>query len=147
MSEGMRVRTSEGGGPSRQAKVAWAGVAAGGGKASPRLRDDGGQGRRYRHRRTVVVPRWDATRRWNTGATCGASARPDESQLIPSQGKKRPLRVTGSRGFDLLDRGVRATRLDGDLHSIFHGIFEGHLDSEQAVLVDRFGFVRFHWPS
>jgi hypothetical protein len=54
-------------------------------------------------------------------------------------------RVT--RGFDLLDLGFRATCFDGDLHSILHRIFEGHLDSEQAVVVGRFGFVRFHRPS
>jgi len=39
------------------------------------------------------------------------------------------------------------TCFDGNLHGIFHRIFEGHLDSEQAVLVGRFGFVRFHRPS
>ncbi|HEY3121650.1 MAG TPA: hypothetical protein VGL15_13560, partial [Vicinamibacteria bacterium] len=41
--------------------------------------------------------------------------------------------------FDFLGRGFRATCFDGDLHSILHRIFERHLDSEQAVLVDRFG--------
>jgi hypothetical protein len=56
-------------------------------------------------------------------------------------------RTTGSSGFDLLGFGFRATYFDNNLHSIFHRIFEGHLDSEQAVLVDRFGFVRFHCPS
>ncbi len=40
-----------------------------------------------------------------------------------------------------------ATCLDGDLHSIFHWILKWHLDSEQAVLVVRFGFVRFHRPT
>ena len=37
--------------------------------------------------------------------------------------------------------------LDGDLHGIFHRIFEGHLDSEQAVVVGRFGLVGFHGPT
>ena len=49
--------------------------------------------------------------------------------------------------FDCFGLGFRATCFDGDLHSIFHRIFEGHLDSEQAVLVGRFGFVRFHRPT
>ena len=40
-----------------------------------------------------------------------------------------------------------ATCFDRNLHSIFHWIFKGHLDSEQAVLVVRFGFVRFHRPT
>ena len=52
----------------------------------------------------------------------------------------------GLSGFDFLGLCFRATCFDSDLHSIFHRIFEGHLDSEQAVLVDRFGFVRFHRP-
>jgi hypothetical protein len=43
--------------------------------------------------------------------------------------------------------GFRASCLDSDLHSTFHRIFEGHLDSEQAVLVGRFSFVRFHRPT
>ena len=34
--------------------------------------------------------------------------------------------------FDCFGLGSRATCLDGDLHSTFHRIFEGHLDSEQA---------------
>ena len=50
------------------------------------------------------------------------------------------------RGFNCFGLGFR-TYFDGDLHSIFHWIFEGHLDSEQAVLVGRFGFVRFHRPT
>ena len=49
--------------------------------------------------------------------------------------------------FDCFGLGFRATCFDGDLHSTFHRIFEGHLDSEQAVLVGRFGFVRFHRPT
>ncbi len=39
------------------------------------------------------------------------------------------------------------TCFDANFHSIFHRIFEGHLDSEQPVLVSRFGFVRFHRPT
>ncbi len=62
-------------------------------------------------------------------------------------GREETLSVNGSSGFDLLGLGFRATCFDGDLHSIFHRIFEGHLDSEQAVLVGRFGFVRFHRPT
>jgi hypothetical protein len=58
--------------------------------------------------------------------------------------QKRLLQVNGSLGFDLLGLGFRDTHLDGDLHGIFHRIFEGHLDSEQTVFVDRFGFVGFH---
>src|ERR1700730_10820915 len=49
--------------------------------------------------------------------------------------------------FDWLGLGFRATCFDGDLHGTFHRIFEGHLDSEQSVLVGRFGFVRFHRPT
>ena len=55
--------------------------------------------------------------------------------------------VSLSFTFDCFGLGFRATRFDGDLHSTFHRIFEGHLDSEQAVLVGRFGFVRFHRPT
>jgi hypothetical protein len=43
--------------------------------------------------------------------------------------------------FDCFGLGFRATCFDGDLHGTFHRIFEGHLDSEQSVLVGRFGFV------
>jgi len=50
-------------------------------------------------------------------------------------------------GFDCFGLASRASCFDGDLHSTFHRIFEGHLDSEQAVLVGRFGFVRFHRPT
>src|ERR1700720_4467307 len=49
--------------------------------------------------------------------------------------------------FDCFGLGFRATCFDGDLHGTFHRIFEGHLDSEQSVLVGRFGFVRFHRPT
>ena len=49
--------------------------------------------------------------------------------------------------FDCFGLGFRATCFDGDLHGTFHRIFEGHLDSEQSVLVCRFGFVRFHRPT
>jgi hypothetical protein len=49
--------------------------------------------------------------------------------------------------FDWLGLGFRATCFDGDLHGTFHRIFEGHLDSEQSVLVGRFSFVRFHRPT
>jgi hypothetical protein len=49
--------------------------------------------------------------------------------------------------FDWLGLGFRATCFDGDLHGTFHRIFEGHLDSEQSVLVGRFGFVRFYRPT
>ena len=52
----------------------------------------------------------------------------------------------GSSGFEFLGLGFRDTCFDGDLHSILHRIFNGHLDSEQAVLVGRFGFVRFYLP-
>src|ERR1035438_7731630 len=60
---------------------------------------------------------------------------------------KRLSQTTEPSGFDFLDLGLGATRFDGDLHSIFHRIFEGHFDSEEAVLVDRFSFAGFHWPS
>ncbi len=53
----------------------------------------------------------------------------------------------GSFTFDCFGLGFRATCFDDDLHSIFHRIFEGHLDSEQAVLVGRFGFVRLNRPT
>ena len=43
--------------------------------------------------------------------------------------------------------GFYASFLDDDFHSIFHRVFEGHLDSKKAVLVGRFGFVRFHRPT
>ena len=65
----------------------------------------------------------------------------------PWLNEKRFSQVNGSSGFDFLGLGFHATCFDGDLDSIFHRIFEGHLDSEQAVLVDRFGFVRFHRPT
>ena len=61
--------------------------------------------------------------------------------------ERRFPQVNGSSDFDFLGLDFRATYLDGDLHSIFHRIFEGHLDSEQTVLVGRFGFVRFYRPS
>jgi len=94
----------------------------------------------------IVILRWDATHRSNTAGTCGGYVRPDESKGSPSLDEMRLFRVIGSSGFEFLDLGVRNHRFDGDLHSVFHGIFEGHFDSEQAVLVDRFSFVRFHWP-
>lgn len=65
----------------------------------------------------------------------------------PWYNKKRFSQVNGSSGFDFLGLGFRASCFDSDLLGIFHRIFERHLDSEQAVLVDRFGFVRFHRPS
>jgi hypothetical protein len=40
-------------------------------------------------------------------------------------------------GFDLLGLVLHAARFDGDLHSIFHWILEGHLNSEEAVRVGR----------
>ena len=75
-----------------------------------------------------------------SGAMNRASSVVGREETLSSQ-------VNGSSGFDYLGLGFRATYFDGDLHSIFHRIFEGHLDSEQPVLVDRFGFVRFHRPS
>ena len=48
-------------------------------------------------------------------------------------GREETLSVNGSAGFDFLDLGLRATCFDGDLDSIFHRIFEGHLDSEEVV--------------
>ncbi len=51
----------------------------------------------------------------------------------------RPMRVFGRA--DSVSS-CRATRFDGDLNGTFHRIFEGHLNSEQPVLVGRFGFVR-----
>jgi hypothetical protein len=56
-------------------------------------------------------------------------------------------RINGSSGLDTLGLGFRPTWLNGDLHRIFHWVFEGHFDSEQSVLVGRFGFVRFHRPT
>ena len=50
-------------------------------------------------------------------------------------------------GFEFLGLRFRNTCFDGDLHSILHRILEGHLDSEQAVLIGRFGFVRFYRPT
>ena len=55
--------------------------------------------------------------------------------------------LNGSSALKPLGLGFRDTCFDGDLHSIFHRVFEGHLDSEQAVLVGRFGFVGFHRPT
>jgi hypothetical protein len=76
------------------------------------------------------------------------------SLIINTAGPQTPPVQQGSafsadRGFtfDCFGLGFRTTCFDGDLHSTFHRIFEGHLDSEQAVLVGRFGFVRFHRPT
>jgi hypothetical protein len=44
--------------------------------------------------------------------------------------------------FDCFGLAPRAACFDGNLHSTFHRIFEGHFDSEQAVLVGRFGFCQ-----
>ncbi len=51
------------------------------------------------------------------------------------------------RSLDCFGLVFPAAGFDGDLDSIFHRVFEGHLDPEQAVLVGRFGFVRFHRPT
>ena len=75
------------------------------------------------------------------------TVRPDESGVIRGRTMNRLYYVKGSSDFDFLGLGFLATCLDGDLHSILHRIFERHLDSEQAVLVGRFGFVRFHRPT
>jgi hypothetical protein len=48
---------------------------------------------------------------------------------------------------DCFGLGFRAPFFDGYLHGIFHRVFEGYLDAEQAVVVGRFGFVRFHRPT
>jgi hypothetical protein len=61
--------------------------------------------------------------------------------------RDKPGLLSGSSGFKSLGLGFREPCFDGDLHSIFHRIFEGHLDSKQAVLVGRFGFVRFYRPT
>jgi hypothetical protein len=52
-----------------------------------------------------------------------------------------------SSGLDTFGLGFRPTWLNGDLHCIFHWVFERHFDSEQSVLVGSFGFVRFHRPT
>jgi hypothetical protein len=57
------------------------------------------------------------------------------------------LAEAGSSARDLFYLGLRAARFNGDLHRIFHRIFEGHLDSKQAQLVGRFRLVRFHRPT
>jgi hypothetical protein len=57
------------------------------------------------------------------------------------------LRLNVSSGLDTFGLGFNPTWLNGDLHRIFHWIFEGHFDAEQSVLVGRFGFVRFHRPT
>ena len=59
----------------------------------------------------------------------------------------KPDSLADHSACDFFRLGFCATCLDDDLHSIFHRIFEGHLDSKQAVLVGRFGFVRFHRPT
>src|SRR5713101_3693914 len=68
----------------------------------------------------------------------------------------KDLLIAGSlRGIDgqldsalnAFSLGFRPTYLNGDLHRIFHWIFERHLDSKQSVLVGRFGFVRLHRPT
>jgi hypothetical protein len=38
----------------------------------------------YQYWWKVVVIRWDATHRSNTGGTCGGSGQPDESKINPS---------------------------------------------------------------
>jgi len=111
---------------------------------------DGRQGRRDQHWWKDAVLRWDARHPSNPGGTCNGSVRRDESGVIRGRTRRDSLKssqVNGSSGFDYLGLGFRATYFDGDLHSIFHRIFEGDFDSEQPVLVDRFGFVRFHRPS
>jgi len=57
------------------------------------------------------------------------------------------LTIDRSSGLSYFGLGVRAICFDDNLYSIFHRIFEGHLDSEQSVLVSRFGFDRFHRPT
>ena len=55
--------------------------------------------------------------------------------------------ANGSSRLDNFGLGFRPTWLNGDLHRIFHWVFERHFDSEQSVLVGSFGFVRFHRPT
>ena len=65
----------------------------------------------------------------------------------PGLSRLEACQLNGSSGFEFLGLGFLDSCFDGDLHRILHRIFEGHLDSEQAVLVGRFGFVRFHRPT
>jgi hypothetical protein len=48
----------------------------------------------------------------------------------PRLSRSEAQQLDGPSGFDFLGLGLRATCFDGDLHSIFHRIFEGHLDSK-----------------
>ena len=81
------------------------------------------------------------------GRSTGCDGQVTGSRLERSRWRLRRTRRLWILNFDCFGLGFRATCFDGDLHSIFHRIFEGHLDSEQAVLVGRFGFVRFHRPT
>jgi hypothetical protein len=121
-------------------------------------------------RRDLAAPR--AGRFANYSLLQGSAADADRCLLGPSEPpgllhqtsfarRMRPLRRDsdywdgqavcriGGRpsGFQFLWLGFRATLFDGNLHRILHRIFEGHLDSEQAEMVGRFGLARFHRPA
>jgi hypothetical protein len=52
-----------------------------------------------------------------------------------------------SSGLDTLGLGFCPTWFNGDLHCTFHWVFERHFDSQQSVLIDSFGSVRFYRPT
>jgi hypothetical protein len=72
---------------------------------------------------------------WAAGQrTLGGLEHDRQEEADAGSGKKAAFsgcETLPALSFDCFGRASRATCFDGDLHSTFHRIFEGHLDSEQ----------------
>ena len=59
-----------------------------------------------------------------------AGAKSLTDRVAVSYADAASVRINGSSGLDTFRLGFRPTCLNGDLHRIFHWVFERHFDSE-----------------